>query len=290
LPQSRLAAPTKTALVLAGGGSFGAIQVGMMHSLSARGVNADMVVGSSVGAMNGACFAGDPTLKGVLQLEAMWRRLQRNDVFPITLRTALGFLRRRDFLIPHEGLQRLVDDHLPYRNLQDARLPMHIVTADLASGDSVVLSEGSAARAIVASAAIPGTFAPVRYRDRYLASGALASTTPVRAAIEAGARRLIILPTGFACGTENPPVGAVANLLHMVTLLVARQLVRELESIEPGIEYFVVPPLCPLDGSPYDFSRSAEHIERAITSTDAWLEQGGLQRSGIPQALRPHGH
>ena len=61
--------------MFAGGGSFGAIQVGMMHSLAAHGVSADMVVGSSVGALNGAYYAGDPTLKGVLQLETIWRGL-----------------------------------------------------------------------------------------------------------------------------------------------------------------------------------------------------------------------
>ena len=70
----------KTAFVLAGGGSFGAIQVGMMHSLAAHGISPDMVVGSSVGAINGAYYAGDPTLKGVLQLETIWRGLRRQDV------------------------------------------------------------------------------------------------------------------------------------------------------------------------------------------------------------------
>jgi NTE family protein len=63
----------KTAFVFAGGGSFGAIQVGMMHSLAAHDVSADMVVGSSVGAQNGAFYAGDPTLKGDLRLETIWR-------------------------------------------------------------------------------------------------------------------------------------------------------------------------------------------------------------------------
>jgi NTE family protein len=134
------AGPTKTAFVLAGGGSFGAIQVGMMHSLAAHGISADMVVGSSVGALNGAYYAGDPTLEGVLRLETIWRGLHRHDVFPITWRTLLGFIWRRDFLIPHDGVQKLIDDHLPYRNLQDAKLPVHIVTTDLVSGDSVVLS------------------------------------------------------------------------------------------------------------------------------------------------------
>jgi NTE family protein len=284
------AGPPKTAFVLAGGGSFGAIQVGMMHSLAASGIYPDMVVGSSVGAMNGAYYAGDPTLKGVLQLESIWRGLQRRDVFPITWQTLLAFLWRRDFLIPHDGLRKLVDDHLPYRDLEDAQVPVHIVTTNLVTGDSVVLSEGSAALAIIASTAIPGAFAPVRYKDLYLVDGAIASNTPVRVAIEKGARRLIILPTGYACATQAPPTGAVANALHALTLLIARQLVSELEEIDPGIEYFVVPPLCPLVGSPYDFSRTTDHIERAVASTDAWLQRGGLIRGGIPHEMRLHGH
>jgi NTE family protein len=284
------AGPAKTAFVLAGGGSFGAIQVGMMHSLAAHGISADMVVGSSVGALNGAYYAGDPTLNGVLQLETIWRGLTRQDVFPITWRTLLGFIRRRDFLIPHDGIQKLIDDHLPYRNLEDARLPLHIVTTDIVSGDSVVLSEGPADQAIVASTAIPGAFAPVRYKDFYLADGAISSNTPVRVAVAKGARRLIILPTGYACAMHTPPSGAVASALHALTLLIARQLVGELEGLGPDIEYFVVPPLCPLVGSPYDFSRSADHIARAIDSTDAWLGQNGLKQGSIPDEMRPHSH
>ena len=282
--------PAKTAFVFAGGGSFGAIQVGMMHSLAAHGISADMVVGSSVGALNGAYYAGDPSLKGVLQLEAIWRGLTRHDVFPITWRTLLGFIRRRDFLIPHDGIQKLIDDNLPYRNLQDAKLPVHIVTTDIVSGDSVVLSEGSAAQAIIASTAIPGAFAPVRYKDFYLADGAISSNTPIKVAVAKGANRLIILPTGYACSAHAPPTGAVATALHALTLLIARQLVGELEDLDPGIEYFVVPPLCPLVGSPYDFSRSDEHIELAIQSTDAWLARDGLQKIGIPDEMRPHAH
>ena len=176
----------------------------------------------------------------------------------------LSFLWRRDFLISHDGIRKLIDDHIPYRNLQDAKLPVHIVTTDIISGDSVVLSEGSTSEAIVASTAIPGAFAPIRYKDYYLADGAISSNTPIQVAVQKGARRLIILPTGHACATQAPPVGAVANALHALTLLIARQLVSELESLDPDIEYFVVPPLCPLVGSPYDFSRTADHIERAI--------------------------
>jgi len=282
--------PAITAFVLAGGGSFGAIQVGMLHALAKHGVIADMVVGSSVGALNGAYYAGDPTLKGILQLETIWRGLHRHDVFPITWRTLLGFLWRRDFLVPHDGIRKLIDDHLPYRNLQDAKLPLHIVTTDFISGEAVVLSEGSAAEAIVASTAIPGAFAPIHYRNLYLADGAISSNTPVRVAVGKGAKRLIVMPTGYACAAEAPPAGAVANALHALTLLIARQLISELEGLDPSIEYYVVPPLCPLVGSPYDFSRSADHIERSIKSTEAWLVRNGLGQRKIPGALRPHGH
>ena len=282
--------PVKTAFVFAGGGSFGAIQVGMLQSLATHGIVADMVVGSSVGALNGAFYAGDPTLGGVERLATIWRGLQRRDVFPMSWRTVLSFLWRRDFLIPHDGIRKLIDDHIPFRNLQDARLPVHIVTTDIISGDSVVLSEGSTAEAIVASTAIPGAFAPIRHNDHYLADGAISSNTPIKVAVKKGAQRLIILPTGHACATQAPPVGAVANALHALTLLIARQLVSELESLDPAIEYFVVPPLCPLVGSPYDFSRTADHIDRAIATTDAWLAQHGLQEGKIPHEMRPHRH
>jgi NTE family protein len=283
--------PKPTAFVLAGGGSFGAIQVGMMHALAKHGVVADLVVGSSVGAINGAYYAGDPSLKGVLGLEAIWRSLKRHDVFPVTWRTLLGFMWRRDFLIPHDGIRKLIEDHLPYRNLEQAQLPVHIVTTDFVSGESVVLSDGPAVEAILASTAIPGAFTPVRYRNHFLADGAISSNTPVRIAVKMGAKRLIVLPAGHACAVTSPPVGAVANALHALTLLTARQLVAELEALAPDIEYVVVPPLCPMAGSPYDFSRTGDHIERAITRTGEWLAAGGLERHGvIPHEAQLHSH
>jgi NTE family protein len=284
------ASTTKTAFVFAGGGSFGAIQVGMLQSLVAHGVTADMVVGSSVGALNGAFYAGDPSVKGMERLAGVWRDLKRQDVFPVTWRTMLGFLWRRDFLITHDGIRKLIDDHIPFSRLEQARLPVHVVTTDIITGDAVVFSEGPTSEAIVASTAIPGAFSPIRYGDRYLADGAISSNTPIRVAIAKGARRLIVLPTGHACANDAPPIGAVANALHALTLMIARQLVSELENLGPQIEYYVVPPLCPLVGSPYDFSRTAEHIDRAAAATDVWLAQGGLTKREIPHELQPHDH
>jgi NTE family protein len=281
----------KTALVFAGGGSFGAVQVGMLRSLAARGISADMVVGSSVGALNGAYYAGDPTLDGVTRLEAIWRGLRRRDVFPVDWRTMLVFLYRRDFLVTSDALRDLVEANLPYRNLEDAKIPIHIVATDILTGGTVVLSAGSAAQAIIASAAIPAVFPPVRFNDFYLADGAVSSNTPVRVAVALGARRLIVLPTGYACARDKPPLGAFANALHALTLLIARQLTADLEGLDGGsIEYFVLPPLCPLGGSPYDFSQTGVLIDRAANSTDAWIADGGFDRPNDHAPLSVHRH
>src|ERR1043165_3894754 len=155
----------KTAFVFAGGGSFGAIQVGMLHSLASHGITADMVFGSSVGAINAAYYAGAPTLEGIRRLEAVWRGLRRQDVFPVNLRTLVGVLRRRDFLVRSHGLRHPIDTHLPYRNLEDAKIPVHVIATDIISAETVVLSSGSACEAILASTAIPAAFAPVHLRE-----------------------------------------------------------------------------------------------------------------------------
>ena len=87
-----------------------------------------------------------------------------------------------------------------------------------------------------------------------------------------------------------PPQGAVANALHALTLLISRQIRRELESLDESIAFHVAPPLCPLVGSPYDFSQTAELIERATARTDAWLAEGGLERREIPHEMNAHKH
>jgi NTE family protein len=180
--------------------------------------------------------------------------------------------------------------NLPYRNLEEAQIPVHVVATDIISAETVVLSEGPACEAILASAAIPAAFAPVHLGDLYLADGAISSNTPVRVAVTQGARRLIILPTGYACARQSPPVGAVASALHALTLLIARQLISELENLSADIDYYVLPPLCPLNGSPYDFSNTDELIARAIKSTDEWIDGGGLQLPRARAQLGLHKH
>jgi len=280
----------KTAFVFAGGGSLGAVQVGMLRALVESGVKPDMVVGSSVGAINGAYFAGDPSLDGIAMLERIWSGLKRTDVFPWTWRRLINFVRGRGHLVTSNGLRRLLDNNLLYGELEDAVIPVHIVATDLLSGRAVVLSRGSATQAILASTAIPAAFEPVSIDNKVLCDGAIASNTPVSTAMALGARRLIVLPTGFACDPDRAPSGALASALHAITLLTAGQLVAELERIKPPTEYHILPTACPLGVSPFDFTRSSELIEQAYRKTLCWIAQGGLASRTIPAALHPHSH
>ena len=279
----------KTAFVLAGGGSFGAIQVGMLRELAASGVRPDLVVGASVGALNGMYFACDPTPAGVARLATIWCGLRRSDVFPLSARQLVGMFLGPASLVDPSGLRGLIDRHLPHPRLEDATIPMHVAATDLLTGASVLLSSGPAADAILASCAIPAAFPPVRIGDAYLIDGAVASNTPVMAAVALGCTRMVVLPTGFACALTQPPIGALASAFHALNLLVARQLVRDLEQLAgQQVEVATVPPLCPLAVSAYDFSRAHELIERAAESTRRWLDGGGLTKKRIPGALRPH--
>ena len=173
---------------------------------------------------------------------------------------------------------------------KDAIIPVHVVATDILTGQAVVLSRGPATQAVLASAAIPAAFAPVEIDSRLLCDGAVASNTPVSTAIALGARRLIVLPTGFACAPERAPSGALATALHAITLLTARQLVMELERIKQPTQYHILPTACPLGVSPFDFARSPELIDQAYRKAQHWIAEGGLASSVVPAALRPHSH
>jgi NTE family protein len=278
----------KTAFVLAGGGSFGAVQVGMLRELLADGVTPDLIVGSSVGAINGAYLAASLEPDHVERLARIWRNLRRQEVFPVNARSLSALLGRRSYMVDSSGVRSLLEEHLSYRRFEEATVPLHVVATDLHGGTTVRLSEGPVIDAVLASCAIPGAFPPVRIGEHYLMDGAVASNTPIRTAIELGATRLVVLPTGFACALEHPPASALGATLHAINLLIAHQLVADLEHYGGQAEIVTVPPLCPLAASPYDFSRADELMERASTQTRRWLERGGMEKQRIPGALRPH--
>ena len=182
-----------TAFVFAGGGSLGAVQVGMLRELMHAGVSADLVLGSSVGAMNAAYFAGAPHAAGVNKLEEVWRGLRRHDVFPVTFRSVLGFMGGADNLIDPSNLRKLIERNIPFANLEDAPIPVHVVATNL-GGAAICLSSGPAVEALLASAAIPAAFPSVRIGEHYLIDGAVGCNTPILNAADLGATRIIVLP------------------------------------------------------------------------------------------------
>jgi NTE family protein len=274
----------------------------MLRALVSAGVQPDFVIGSSVGAINAGYFAGAPNMEGLARLQEIWCGLRRRDVFPFSLESAFGLLRHPGHIVDPGRLRSLIENNLSYGSVEDATIPVHVIATDL-QGTPVLLSKGSAVEAMLASAAIPGVFPPVEIGGRLLMDGAIAANTPIRVAADLGASRIVVLPTGYACslkeppksinmkpcvitgypcGLKEPPKGALARVFHGVTVVMAWQLARELELLAGKAQVCIVPPLCPFNVPPYNFSSSRYLIEHAATNTRKWLENGGLSRRSIP--------
>jgi NTE family protein len=261
-----------TAFVLSGGASLGAVQVGMLRALFERGITPDLVVGSSVGAINGGWLAGSPHLGGVDELEKIWRSIGRAEIFPVKpLSGLLGFLGRRTHLVPPEPLERLLRRHLPFNRLEDAKVPLHIVATDLIDGVAVLLSSGDAVDAILASAAIPGVFPPVRIGRHDLVDGGVVDNNPIAHAVHLGATVVYVLPTGYSCALPQVPHSALGMVLHALNLMTVQRLLIDIEIYESEIELHVIPPPCPLTVSPADFSRTVELMGASHRAAQGWL-------------------
>lgn len=277
------------ALVLAGGGRLGAVQVGMLRALVETGIQPAFVIGSSVGALNAAYFSGAPDIAGVKALAEIWCNLRRSDIFSVSLSTLIGLLRRSNGVIDSLPLRDLINAHLAFARIEDARIPLHVMATDQ-QGVGVRISRGPVVEAVLASSAVPGIFPPVVIDGRPLIDCAIASNTPLRAAADLGARRIVVLPTGYACALQTSPQGFVASVLHAVTLLVAWQLMHEIETMPSEVTVHMASALCPLAVSPYDFTASRQLIKHAYRSTLARISRGGLTRPTSARELAPHHH
>lgn len=269
----------RTAFIFAGGGSLGAVQVGMLRALVRHGVQPDLVVGASVGAINAAHFAGAPTAEGVDRLASVWRKVSRHRIFPLSAtRGLLGLAGLSDGFVDPSRLRRLLSTHIPYANLEDAKLPCVVVATDLLTGQEAGLTRGPVVPAILASAAIPGIFPPVEIAGRLFVDGGVAANTPISAALHHGAERIVVLSTGFTCDAKTRPVGALAVAIQSLNHMIGRQLARDFHRFSAAAELRMVPPICPLPVSTYDFSRTPQLIERASLETRRWIDGGGLDR------------
>ena len=140
------------AFVLSGGASLGAVQAGMLEALYERGRVPDLIVGTSAGALNGAYIAERPqTVATAAALAGIWRGLRRSQIFPVNPLTGLlGFTGARNHVVPGSGLHRLVAGHNRTAALEDLPIPLHVVAADVLTGEELRLSSGPLAAATMA--------------------------------------------------------------------------------------------------------------------------------------------
>jgi len=283
---------TTTAFVLSGGGSLGAVQVGMLRALAERGITPDLLVGTSAGALNAAFVAGHGTSPASLDLLAStWAALRRDDVFPLRApRMMLALAGARDALCADTGLARLVRRHVGFALLEDAPTPVHLVTTDLLTGEEVLLSEGDAVSAVLASSAIPAVLPPVARDGRTLVDGGLADNAAISQAAALGAERIVVLPTGYACALSEPPTRPLGVAVQALSLLVQRRLITDVALYAGQVDLVVLPPLCPLRISATDFRHAEELIRRAHASAATWLDSGAAYRPRPERVLGLHDH
>jgi NTE family protein len=281
-----------TAFVLSGGGSLGAVQVGMLQALAARRETPDLLVGTSAGAINATYLAGHGTSRDSLDtLAEAWAGLRRRDVFPISPgRHVLALLGARESMCSSDGLRAVISRHLPYRMLEEARIPVHVVATNLLSGEEVLLSTGDAMSAVLASTAIPGLLPAVHRDGLVLVDGGLANNAAISQAVALGADRVFVLPTGVACALTRAPASPFASAVQALSFLTQQRLIHDVSAFADQAELHVLPPLCPLEISSADFGHARELTDRARRATTIWLDDGGDRLTHPERFLSLHHH
>lgn len=270
----------RTAFVLSGGGSLGAVQVGMLQALTEAGIHPDMLIGTSVGAVNAAWIGGCPDHRGALRLGEIWRGLRRQDIFPLSpWSSARGLLGRSNHVISNASLRNVLEKNMPYERLEEAAVPVHVITTELKTGRSVLMSSGPAVPALLASAAIPGVFPPVTIGRREFIDGGVANHTPIAGAIELGATRIFVLPVGYPW-LRQEPTNALGMALFALARFVEQKLDAEVGYYRHRADIRVMPSLEVPAVSPADFSHTEELMTRGYRSARKYL--GSMTQRQVP--------
>jgi NTE family protein len=261
----------------------------MLRALFENGVDPDLVVGTSVGAVNAAWIAGRPSVDGAQELAEIWLSLRRQDVFPLSAMTGFaGLLGRSNHFIPNSNLRAILERHIPFERLEDSALPLHVVATELKSGRAAVLSSGTTVPALLASCAIPGVFPPVTIGKHDYVDGGVANHTPITVALELGASRIFVLPVGYPW-LNREPTNALGMALHALARIVEQKLDAEVSAYRNVAEIHVMPSLDLADVSPADFSRTRHLIEWGYRSALRELivgPSGRRAQTGLPEKPR----
>jgi NTE family protein len=256
---------------------LGATQVGMLQALVERGVQPDVVVGASVGALNGAVIAGDPSQRSVDSLAQLWSSLSQSGLFSDSMVSQVARLAKyRTHLHSAEPLRRLLVQHLPVQTFDELPVRFECVAASIEKSAAHWFSHGSIADAVVASCAVPGLFPPARVGDEHFFDGGLVHSIPVGRAVELGAQRIFVLHVGRIERPLRPPkwpwdVGLVAFEIAR-----RHRFVEEMATLAAGVEVHVLPSGIvdtPAVSVRYrDTARVAYRIESARAATGRYLD------------------
>jgi len=198
--------PDRVAFVLGGGGVHGSCEVGMLKALAEAGVRPDLVVGTSIGAINGALYATDPGPGTVQRLESLWGDLAGGGVFGKSLLAQAGtLLRSRTHVHDRDPLRQLLEAEVGGRRIEDLAVTFQCVAASIERAGEQWFTSGPLVDAVLASSAVPGLLPAVELDGEHYLDGGLVDSIPVGRAIRLGARRVYVLQVGRVETPLSPP-------------------------------------------------------------------------------------
>jgi NTE family protein len=262
--------------VLSGGGPLGALQVGGLRAVFEAGITPDLLCGSSVGALNATAIAFDPSQLGVERLEQTWTRLAREGLFP-TRRFGFSwarFLARGDRVFDNTPMRALIKATVGDRRLEDARVPIGIVAAELNTGTERIFKSGDVMEPLLASTAMPGILPPVRIGDVLYIDGGVSNNVPMAPAVDMGATTVYLFDSTARNHARRPLERPIDYMTHAFSLARSQRSVIEQPVYEKRIRLIKVP-LPALDF--YVPFTSLEHsirlMDMAYESVSRWLEE-----------------
>jgi len=282
--------PKRTAFVLAGGGSRGAVQIGMLEELTRRGIRPDRVFGASVGAINGASYAGNPTLEGVAHMANVWLGVRGTDIFPRgTFDGPWAYFQKRAAVHADTGVRKIIEEGLDYERLEDAIIPIEVVTTSLTDGRERWIGHGPAIEAVLASSAIPSIFPAVVIDGDVLVDGGVVNNVPISRALAAGCDRIYVLLCGPLHYHPRPPRRPAEAALTAFFVAIHARFVRELAALPLGVEVIVFSGGGDPSGQYRDFSGTPALIEEGRAEVRDTLDRylGTSQDLGLPPVSRP---
>lgn len=270
--------------VLSGGASRGAVQVGMMQTLIEAGIVPDGLVGSSVGALNAAFMGWQPSTERVHSLADQWLGLRTRDIFPGGNWARLSHIARRHaYLFDSYALSSLIHAWVPVRRLEDLTVPVRITTTPLVSCAAKYHDRGPIEKILLASAAVPGVFAPVELVDDEGArsthvDGGVTDLIPVAGAVLLAPTRVFVLD---ATVPVRIPRARTPIEILIASLGIAVR-VRPMPDLGPGVEvhHLTAPDLAT---GMIDFSRSAEHLALGRQVAAELVENLGVRPAPAPE-------